>query len=185
MPHSYGHSCDIWDHTVLPATRQSWHSRLYQLSQVVVLATTYGCMSKLMCDIWPRDDVAAHTACCLIRNSEWQPRPVEATTLTFRAQRMKCTRMAYAYVILYGTCTNRAMTLVYRTQWRWACCSGIFSRALACLRGATQPVRMPCVCVSHVCHVKIFFSNKLLSPSWFDRSRGNLARWEVLGGSIP
>ena len=27
--HRYGHSHAIWDHTVLPATRQRWHSRLY------------------------------------------------------------------------------------------------------------------------------------------------------------
>ena len=28
-PHRYGNSHVIWDHTVLPATRQRWHSRLY------------------------------------------------------------------------------------------------------------------------------------------------------------
>jgi len=28
LPHSYGKSHAIWDHTVLPATRQRWHSRL-------------------------------------------------------------------------------------------------------------------------------------------------------------
>ena len=28
-PHRYGNSRAIWDHTVLPATRQRWHSRLY------------------------------------------------------------------------------------------------------------------------------------------------------------
>jgi len=28
-PHHYGNSRTIWDHTVLPATRQRWHSRLY------------------------------------------------------------------------------------------------------------------------------------------------------------
>jgi len=27
--HRYGNSHTIWDHTVLPATRQRWHSRLY------------------------------------------------------------------------------------------------------------------------------------------------------------
>jgi len=27
--HRYGNSHAIWDHTVLPETRQSWHSRLY------------------------------------------------------------------------------------------------------------------------------------------------------------
>jgi len=27
--HRYGNSHAIWDHTVLPATRQRWHSRLY------------------------------------------------------------------------------------------------------------------------------------------------------------
>jgi len=35
-----------------------------------------------------------------------------------------------------------------------------------------------CVCVE-------FFSDQPLSPSSFDRSRWNLAWWEVLGGSIP
>ena len=29
LPHRYGNSHAIWDHTVLPATRQRWHSRLY------------------------------------------------------------------------------------------------------------------------------------------------------------
>jgi len=28
-PHRYGNSRAIWDHTVLPATRQRWQSRLY------------------------------------------------------------------------------------------------------------------------------------------------------------
>ena len=28
-PHHYGNSRAIWDHTVLPATRQRWHSRHY------------------------------------------------------------------------------------------------------------------------------------------------------------
>ena len=29
LPHRYGNSHAIWDHTVLPATRQRWHSRPY------------------------------------------------------------------------------------------------------------------------------------------------------------
>ena len=29
LPHRCGNSRAIWDHTVLPATRQRWHSRLY------------------------------------------------------------------------------------------------------------------------------------------------------------
>ena len=29
LPHRYGNSHAIWDHTVLPATRQSWHFRIY------------------------------------------------------------------------------------------------------------------------------------------------------------
>jgi len=29
MPHRYGNSRAVRDHTVLPATRQRWHSRLY------------------------------------------------------------------------------------------------------------------------------------------------------------
>ena len=28
-PHRYGNSHTIWNHTVLPATQQMWHSRLY------------------------------------------------------------------------------------------------------------------------------------------------------------
>jgi len=28
-PHGYGNSCNTWDHTVLPAARQSWHSHPY------------------------------------------------------------------------------------------------------------------------------------------------------------
>ena len=29
LPHRYGNSHAVWDHTMLPATRQSWHSRPY------------------------------------------------------------------------------------------------------------------------------------------------------------
>jgi len=29
MPHHYGNSRAIWDHTVLPTTWQRWHSCLY------------------------------------------------------------------------------------------------------------------------------------------------------------
>ena len=29
LPHRYGNSHATWDHTVLPAPRQRWHSRLY------------------------------------------------------------------------------------------------------------------------------------------------------------
>jgi len=29
LPHCYWNSRAIWDHTVLPATRQRWHSSLY------------------------------------------------------------------------------------------------------------------------------------------------------------
>jgi len=28
-PHCYWNSRAVWDHTVLPATRQTWHSSLY------------------------------------------------------------------------------------------------------------------------------------------------------------
>jgi len=39
-----GNSHVIWDHTVLPATRQRWESRLYpQPKQVLDLATPEGC----------------------------------------------------------------------------------------------------------------------------------------------
>jgi len=31
LPHRYVNSRAIWNHTVLPATRQRWHSRLYEL----------------------------------------------------------------------------------------------------------------------------------------------------------
>ena len=44
------------------------------------------------------------------------------------------------------------------------------------------------LCTMHmnlITTAKSFFSNQPLSPSWFDRSRWNLASWEVLGGSIP
>ena len=29
LPHRYGNSFAMWDHTMLPATRQRWHSHLY------------------------------------------------------------------------------------------------------------------------------------------------------------
>jgi len=49
LPHRYGNSRAIWDHTVLPATRQRSHSRLYpsQLRLVLDLATPEGCKAKL------------------------------------------------------------------------------------------------------------------------------------------
>jgi len=39
----------LWDHTVLPANRQRWHSRLYpsQLRLVLDLATPEGCKAEL------------------------------------------------------------------------------------------------------------------------------------------
>ena len=48
--HRYGNSRAIWDHTVLPATRQRWHSRLYpsQLRLVLDLATPEGCKAELI-----------------------------------------------------------------------------------------------------------------------------------------
>jgi len=44
QPHCYGNSRAIWDHTVLPATQQRWHSRLYpsQLKPVLDSATPGG-----------------------------------------------------------------------------------------------------------------------------------------------
>jgi len=49
VPHRYGNSRAIWDHTVLPATWQRWHSRLYpsQLRLVLDLATPEGCKAEL------------------------------------------------------------------------------------------------------------------------------------------
>ena len=48
-PHRYGNSGAIWDHTVLPATRQRWHSRHCpsQLRLVLDLATPEGCKAEL------------------------------------------------------------------------------------------------------------------------------------------
>ena len=43
-----GNSHAIWDHTVLPATRQRCESRLYlMLKQVLDLATPEGCKAEL------------------------------------------------------------------------------------------------------------------------------------------
>jgi len=48
-----GNSHAIWDHTVLPATRQRWESRLYpELKQVLNLATLEGCKAELSCHTW-------------------------------------------------------------------------------------------------------------------------------------
>ena len=50
-----GNSHAIWDHTVLPATRQRWESRLYpQLKQVLDLATPEGCKAELTYVMWNR-----------------------------------------------------------------------------------------------------------------------------------
>jgi len=46
-PHRYGNSRAIWNHTVLPATRQTWHSRLYSAKLVLDLVTSKGCRAKL------------------------------------------------------------------------------------------------------------------------------------------
>ena len=44
----------IWDHTVLPATRQRWESRLYpRPKQVLDLATLEGCKTELTYVTWP------------------------------------------------------------------------------------------------------------------------------------
>jgi len=42
MPHRYGNSRNIWDHTVLPATQQRWHFHLYQLKLVLDLVIMEG-----------------------------------------------------------------------------------------------------------------------------------------------
>jgi len=48
-----GNSHAIWDHTVLPATRQWWESRLYpQPKQVLNLATLEGCKAVLTYVMW-------------------------------------------------------------------------------------------------------------------------------------
>ena len=50
-----GNSHAIWDHTVLPATRQKWASRLYpQLKQVLDFATPEGCKAELTYVTWKR-----------------------------------------------------------------------------------------------------------------------------------
>jgi len=41
-PHRYWNSCAIWDHTVLPATRQRWHSSLYPQPKLVLDLATPG-----------------------------------------------------------------------------------------------------------------------------------------------
>jgi len=47
-PHRYWNSRAIWDHTVLPATRQRWHSSLYPQPKLVLdLATSEGCKAEL------------------------------------------------------------------------------------------------------------------------------------------
>jgi len=46
-PHRYGNSRAIWNHIVLPATRQTWHSRLYPAKFVLDLVTSKGCRAKL------------------------------------------------------------------------------------------------------------------------------------------
>ena len=53
-PHRYGNSRAIWDHTVLPATRQRWHSRHYpsQLRLILDLATPEGCVGSMLPCIW-------------------------------------------------------------------------------------------------------------------------------------
>jgi len=47
-PHRYGNSHATWDHTVLPATRQSGHSRHYPQPKLVLdLAIPDGCKAEL------------------------------------------------------------------------------------------------------------------------------------------
>jgi len=47
--HCHSNSRAIWDHAVLPTTRQTWHSRLYhsQLKLVLDLAILQGCKGEL------------------------------------------------------------------------------------------------------------------------------------------
>ena len=50
-----GNSHAIWDHTVLPATRQRWESRLFpQPKQVLDLATAEGYKAELTYVTWKR-----------------------------------------------------------------------------------------------------------------------------------
>ena len=53
-PQHYGNSRAIWDHTMLPVTRQRWHSQLYlsQLRLVLDLVTTEGCKAELTYLAW-------------------------------------------------------------------------------------------------------------------------------------
>ena len=66
----------------------------------------------------------------------------------------------------------------------WKRC--VFSRASRTLRGATQVVTFLSVRDKKMSGrtEKVTLFN-VFSPSWFDRSRWNLAWWEVLEGSIP
>ena len=42
-------ACHIWDHTVLPATRQRWHTRLYPSKDVTKITDPEGCKIELTC----------------------------------------------------------------------------------------------------------------------------------------
>jgi len=59
MPHHYWNSHATWHHTVLPATRQRWHFRLYpsQWKLVLNVATLEGCKAELTYLAWLHTEV--------------------------------------------------------------------------------------------------------------------------------
>jgi len=62
MFNRYGNSCAVWDHTVLPATRQRLHSCLYssQVKLVLDLATPEGCKADFtVLVLWPSHQLCA------------------------------------------------------------------------------------------------------------------------------
>ena len=99
-------------------------------------------------------------------------------------------------LIVSGQFWNECESVTSTTWYRWPVCGWLSVRCvLYCdffwflvvprsMREARLNQSGCRVCVSlSVCGN--FFSDQPLSPSWFDRSRWNLAWWEVLGGSIP
>jgi len=60
-----GNSHAIWDHTVLPATRHRWESRLSpQLKQVLDLSTPEGCKAELMTYVTWKPPTGNWTSTC-------------------------------------------------------------------------------------------------------------------------
>jgi len=72
---------------------------------------------------------------------------------------------------------------LYIVEWTRMCTTFLVAPLACCDARLNQSGCHVSVCLS-VCVWK-FFSDQPLSPSWFDRSRWNLAWWVVVGGSIP